>query len=130
VSTAIHQQVEFEAAPHEVFDALTRSERFASVSSLPATIEPIAGGRFQCFGGQIAGRFVEIVPDALVVLAWRVAMWPAGVYSIARFELQPHGTGTRLVLDHAGFPEEHRDHLDAGWHRMYWKPLARHLEGE
>ena len=34
---------------------------------------------------------------------------------------------TRLVLDHAGFAKEHRDHLDAGWPRMYWEPLKKSL---
>ena len=54
------------------------------------------------------------------------------MYSIVAFELQPHGSGTRLNLTHDGFPEEMRAHLngdlpDGGWHRHYWEPLAKYL---
>ncbi len=48
------------------------------------------------------------VYDTLLVQAWRVAVWPDGHYSIVKFELQPQGSQTRLVLDHVGFPEEMR----------------------
>jgi transposase-like protein len=48
----------------------------------------VEGGPFSLFGGHITGRQVELVPDQLVVQAWRAKTWPAGVYSIARFELR------------------------------------------
>lgn len=58
-----------------------------------------------------------------IVQAWRVATWPEGVYSIARFELRPQQAGTRVIFDHTGFPPELRDHLAAGWEDHYWKAL-------
>jgi hypothetical protein len=62
------------------------------------------------------------------VQAWRVKSWEPGVYSIARFELRAEGAGTRLVLDHVGFPEGQAEHLGQGWHANYWEPLRKHLE--
>jgi hypothetical protein len=53
--------------------------------------------------------------------------WEEGVYSIAKFELKAQGAGCRIVLDHTGFPEADREHLDQGWHRMYWDPLRKFL---
>jgi hypothetical protein len=72
------------------------------------------------------------VYDTLLVQAWRVAVWSDGLYSIVKFELQPQGSQTRLVLDHVGFPEEMRAHLngeeaEGGWHRRYWEPLKKYL---
>jgi len=55
------------------------------------------------------------IPNQRIIQAWRVVTWPEGVYSIAKFELKPHGSGTRLVFDHTGFPEGLHDHLAEGW---------------
>ncbi|HTG52382.1 MAG TPA: SRPBCC domain-containing protein, partial [Candidatus Tectomicrobia bacterium] len=58
---------------------------------------------------------------------WRVVAWPEGVYSIARFELKPQGSGTRLVFDHIGFPEGLHDHFAQGWEENYWSLLKKYF---
>ncbi len=67
---------------------------------------------------------MELVPNQRSVEAWRPAFWPAGVYSIVRFELVARGSGTRVVLDHAGFTENKWEGLNEGWQSNYWDPLA------
>ena len=58
--------------------------------------------------------------------AWRVSNWPDGVYSIVKFELEKiSDSETRLIFDHTGFPEEHGEHLDQGWHNQYWEPMKK-----
>ena len=124
----IHQEVDFAVSPERVYAALTDSKQFTAFSGgILAEIEAEAGGAFKCFGGQITGRIIELVRNHRIVQAWHVAMWPEGVYSIVKFELQKQGSGTRLILDHAGFAAELRDHLDSGWPRMYWEPLRKYL---
>jgi hypothetical protein len=54
-------------------------------------------------------------------------MWPEGLFSIAQFEIKGQGTGTRLILEHSGFPEDNRAHLEGGWPQMYWEPLKKYL---
>jgi activator of HSP90 ATPase len=132
MSDAIHQGIEFKANPQRVYEALIDSKRFIAFTGSPAEIEPQAGGAFSCFGGIITGRNVELVPNERIVQAWRVKFWPEGVYSIVRFELQPSGSGTRLMMTHDGFPDGMRAHLngempDGGWHRQYWEPLQKYL---
>ena len=128
MSEPIHQEVDFTVSPQRIYGALTDAKQFTAFSGgLPAEIQPEAGGMFKCFGGQISGRIVELVTNRRIVQAWHVAMWPEGTYSIVRFELEKRGSGTRLILDHAGFADEHREHLDAGWPRMYWEPLKKYL---
>lgn len=124
----IHQEVTIEASPERVYRALTDAKQFAELSGgAAAEIAPEAGGAFSAFGGMIEGRNVELVPNRRIVQEWRVANWEPGVYSLVRFELQPEGTGTRLVFDHSGFPEGEREHLASGWHQQYWEPLRRYL---
>ena len=64
-----------------------------------------------------------MVPDQRIVEAWRVVDWPAGVYSIAKFEFKPQGSGTQLIFDHIGFPEGLKEHLSIGWQQHYWDAL-------
>ncbi|HXS64600.1 MAG TPA: SRPBCC domain-containing protein, partial [Streptosporangiaceae bacterium] len=99
-------------------------EEFAAMTGAPAHIDPAAGGEFSLFGGAICGRNIECVPGTRLVQAWRASSWDDGVYSVVRFELTPEDAGTKVVLDHAGYPDGTGEHLDAGWHPNYWEPLT------
>lgn len=132
MSDAIHQDIDFRANPQRVYEALLDSKQFSAFTGAPADIERQEGGAFTCFGGVITGRNVELIPDKRIVQAWRVKIWPEGVYSIVSFELQPTGSGTRLIMSHDGFPEGMRAHLngemaEGGWYRQYWQPLQKYL---
>jgi activator of HSP90 ATPase len=93
----------------------------------PTRLSAKAGGAFVLFGGYITGRQIELVPDQLIVQAWRAANWSGGVYSIARFELSDQGDATKLVFDHTGFPKGTAKELASGWQEHYWDPLGRLL---
>lgn len=128
MSNPIHQEVTFTASPNKVYHALLDAQQFSQMSGgAPAEIESRAGGAFSCFGGMITGRHVELRDNQRIVQAWRAGNWPEGVYSIVRFELAPAGSGTRLTFSHEGFPDAMREHLEGGWHKMYWEPLKKHL---
>ncbi|MGI0156609.1 MAG: SRPBCC domain-containing protein, partial [Thermoplasmata archaeon] len=101
----VHQEVEFTVGPEKIFDMDMDSAERSRFTKVPATISREVGGAFSCHRGQIVGRNVELIPGRRIVQAWRVSDWPSGVYSLVRFELSPHGSGTRLVLDHTGIPE-------------------------
>jgi activator of HSP90 ATPase len=126
-STSIHQEIDYKASPQQIYDALLDSKQFAAFTGLPAEIHREVGGAFTCFEGQIAGRNVELIPDKRIVQAWRSNSWPAGTYSIAKFELTEQGQGTRVVMDHTGFPEGSKESLEAGWKSHYWGPLQKYL---
>jgi len=126
-SMPIHQEVDFKASPQRVYKALLDSRQFSAFTGNPAQIHAEAGGAFSCFGGRVVGRNIEVIPNQRVVQAWRLTEWPEGVYSVARFELKAQGSGTRLIFDHVGFAAEDREHLDQGWHQMYWDPLRKYL---
>ena len=136
----IHQEVVFKGSRKRVYEALTDTEQFNKVTQLsaamhsgmppgaaPTEISREVGGSFRLFGGHIVGRQVELVPNERIVQAWRVVIWDPGVYSMARFELKEQGSETRLVFDHAAFPDGKAEHLAAGWKTNYWEPLHKYL---
>jgi activator of HSP90 ATPase len=125
--TFLHQEVEFTATPHRVYDILLDSKQFAAFSGEPAEISREAGGAFSMFGGKIVGRNIELVPDQRIVQAWRPASWDPGEYTIVKFQLKQDGSKTKVVLDHTGFHEGDFAHFDPGWRLRYWEPMAKYL---
>lgn len=137
----IHQTVAFTASRKRVYEVLTDEKQFDKVVKLsaavaqagmslgnkPTQIAREAGGSFTLFGGHIIGRHVELVPGERIVQAWRVATWETGVYSIVRFQLVEEGSGTKLIFDHAGFPQGLGQHLAEGWKGSYWEPMQKVL---
>ena len=125
----ISQSISIQASAAKVYQALISAEQFSEVTGAPAEISSDEGGEFSCFGGQIVGRQIELIPDERIFQAWRVKAWPEGVYSEVRFELSASGDATTLELTHTGYPDDAAEHLEPGWHKMYWEPLKAYLEG-
>jgi activator of HSP90 ATPase len=136
---SIHQEVYFEVKPKQLYEALTDARQFQqvvqmsaamksmSIADKPAEISREAGGAFSLFGGYLTGRQIELIANQRIVQAWRAGSWSPGEYSIAKFELVEQGSGTRLTLDHRGFPDGQAQHLAAGWQVNYWEPLKKYL---
>jgi len=125
--TFLHQENEFKATPQRIYEALLDAKQFAAFTGVPAEIDPKAGGAFSLFGGLVVGRNVELIPNQRIVQAWRPTHWDGGIYSIVKFDMKAQPSGTRVVLDHTGFPPGEFDALDAGWYSHYWNPLKKFL---
>jgi activator of HSP90 ATPase len=123
--TSLHFDLEFAAPPRLLYGALLDQKQFTVLTGLPATIDPTPGGAFSLFGGLIVGRNIELLEDQRIVQAWRPTHWDPGIYSIVRFELSAHGSGSTLVFDHTGFPAGEYGHLYAGWQSHYWEALRK-----
>lgn len=138
---AIHQERIFKAGRKRVYEALAVEAQFDRIIQLsgvmkadamakmrkPTKLSPHEGSAFALFGGYIVGRQIELVPNTLIVQAWRALSWAPGTYSIARFSLVEQDGSTRLVFDHRAFPKGQAEHLASGWQEHYWDPLARFL---
>lgn len=137
---SIHQEVTFTATPKRVYEALTDAKQFQRVIELsdamksrmppgapPAQISTEPGGAFSTFGGIITGRQIELLSNKRIVQAWRPMYWNPGSYSIVKFELGESGSGTKLTLDHRGFPQGDAQSLLDGWNKNYWEPLEKFL---
>jgi activator of HSP90 ATPase len=124
---SIHQQPTFRASRKRVYEAITDEKQFSEATGTPAEISRAAGGAFSCFGGQIKGRHVELVPNQRIVQAWRSEGWAPGAYSIVSFVLVEQGAGTKIVFDHTGFPVGQAASLLDGWKSHYWESLEKFL---
>jgi activator of HSP90 ATPase len=139
---SIHQEPFFRAARDKVYRALTDPQEFDRIVQLseamnspemqkmplrPSVIGQHAGSVFVLFAGFITGRQLKLVPNELIIQAWRAQDWDADAYSIVRFKLVESNSGTKIVFDHMGFPAGEAGHLAAGWHGNYWNPMTKIL---
>lgn len=124
---SIRQSVTLNTTPEELYKALVSAEEFGKFTQAPAEIDENEGGAFSCFGGQITGRHIELSPNKRIVQAWRAGPWPEGVYSIVKIDISQSGPLTNIELEHTGYPDGGEEHLEGGWHQMYWEPLKAHF---
>lgn len=137
---SIHQEIEFAATRARVYRALTDARQFDRVvhlsaamrsgkvpDSVPTLISRRVGGRFALFGGYLTGVQLELAPVERIVQAWRAGSWDPGAYSVVSFTLSETAGGSRVRLDHRGFPDGAAEHLAQGWYENYWEPLAAFL---
>ena len=133
---SIHQEVTLPASPERIYQMLTDSETFAAATGgRPANIGKVAGTTFSLFGDYIQGRQIELVPNKMIVQAWRISTWADGVYSMVRLALSPDGDETKVTLDQDAIPDGISpmfptwfDHVATGWPMFYFTPFAAYLE--
>ncbi len=126
-SMSIKQSIQFKAPAARVFDLLVSAELFAEMTEAPAQIDAAPGGTLSLFGGHIEGTTLETIANTSVRQHWRSKDWPSELVSTVSFALTETDNSTTLEFEHDGFPESMREHLEAGWHKMYWEPTRAFL---
>ncbi|KAF5277443.1 hypothetical protein FQA39_LY06256 [Lamprigera yunnana] len=82
VDTGILEMKEkFQCRAKDLFDALTRQEMVMAFTRSEIKLEPVQGGKFELFGGNIYGSFIELIPGEKIVQTWRYKQWPTEHYS-------------------------------------------------
>lgn len=124
----IKQTVNFQAKPHDVFEALMDSKKHSSFTSSKASISRKVGGKIQAYDGYIEGKNLQIIKDKKIVQSWRGSGWPKGHFSKATFSLTKTKTGTCLTFTQTDVPDSDYKSISKGWYEHYWTPLKLYLE--
>ena len=124
----IAQTVTLPGKPAAVFAALIKEKKHSAFTGVPAKIDGRVGGAFTCYDGYIKGVTVDLVPNKLLVQAWRSRDWPKGHYSLVVFSLSAsRGGKTKLRFTHLGVPAGDFKAKSEGWRSHYWDRLKRYL---
>ena len=132
MKSVIEQSVSFpKVTPAELYTIFMDSAKHTAATGMPAKISGKVGGKWSAFGGMIFGKTLELVPNRMIVQAWRSSEWkkadPDSVL-IVRFEKTPGGAVVHLA--HVGVPPYDHKGVTRGWKKFYWKPWKKYLKGQ
>jgi len=126
----IKQKVKFEASSKAVYKLLADSKLHSAFSGERANISTKVGGAFSAYSGYITGINVDLLPGKRIVQAWRAKDFPAGIFSMATFNLaETRDGGTELMLTHRGVPKDLIPGIENGWREYYWNRMKDYLSG-
>lgn len=84
----LKQTEKFQCRAEEFYNAMTRIEMVTAFTRGAVKIDPVKGGKFELFGGNITGSFQELVPGKKIVQDWRYKQWPSGHHSIVTLNIE------------------------------------------
>ncbi|XP_055592494.1 activator of 90 kDa heat shock protein ATPase homolog 1 [Uranotaenia lowii] len=113
----------FVCRANELYDALTRVDMVTAFTRGHVKLDLFKGGEFVFFGGNVSGKFDEIVPNKKISQTWRLKQWPSGHYSNVVIELDEKDDHTELKLTQTLIPSAEFEATKTNWSRYYWDSM-------
>ena len=130
MTPAIQQSEDFAVSPETLYELYMDSKKHTQGTGMPARISRKIGGTFTAFGGKIGGKNLMLVPNRMIVQAWRASHWKkSDPDSILVIEFSKIKGGTRVDLVHVNVAEDDYKGVSEGWPKYYWQPWHDHLAG-
>ncbi|GAB0098127.1 activator of 90 kDa heat shock protein ATPase homolog 1 [Sergentomyia squamirostris] len=115
----------FQCQANALYEALTRVEMVTAFTRAPVKLEPVKGGDFAFFGGNVSGKFEELIPCKRIQQLWRLKQWPEGHFSTVMMEIDEKDDHTVLTLTQTGVPAAEEDATRNNWKRYYWDSIKQ-----
>jgi len=128
MTPTIQQSVVLPAKPKELFDTYLNSKQHSAVTGGKARVSRKVGAKFTAWNSALSGRNLHIVPNRLIVQAWRsVHLKRSDADSILVLEFNKAPGGARIDLVHVNVPPQDHKGVMGGWPKYYWKPWKKYL---
>ncbi len=128
MTKAIRQSVTFAATPERLFEIYVDSKKHSAATGFKASVSRKVGRKFTIFNGMLSGRNLAVVPNRMIVQAWRAAHWKkTDPDSILILKFSKARGGGRIDLVHVNVPEHDYTGVSRGWPKYYWKPWRAYL---
>lgn len=126
----IEQAVSFpKVTPAELYELFMDSAKHSAATGMPAKVSRKVGGKWSAFSGMILGKTLALVPNRMIVQAWRSSAWkkpdPDSIL-IVRFEKIKNGAA--VYLAHVGVPSYDYKGVTRGWKKYYWGPWRAYFQ--
>ncbi|XP_043275574.1 activator of 90 kDa heat shock protein ATPase homolog 1 [Venturia canescens] len=123
-TTSIKQQQKFQCRAQEFYNVFTTIEMVQAFTRGPVKLEAKKDGKFEFFGGNVHGEFVELSPTK-IVQRWRCKQWPAGHFSDVTIDISEKNDHTEVNIIQTGVPVSEEDTTKENWERYYWDAIKR-----
>ncbi len=122
-TTTVTESEEFRTTAEELYKTFTDPHRIAAFTRAPPKVFEGAkkGGKFELFGGNVSGEFLELVEPTKVVQSWRLDQWPKGHYSTLQIEFDQNDVDSVTVMrvTWSGVPVGQEDVTKTNWDQYY-----------
>lgn len=125
--TKVTDQEEFRTSAEELYRTFTDPQRLAAFTRAPLTVFEGAkkGGRFELFGGNVTGEYLELDEPTKIVQKWRLKQWPEGHYSTLSIKFEQNNVDgvTVMRVDWAGVPVGQEEVTKKNWGEYYVRSI-------
>ncbi|KAL8284464.1 hypothetical protein RB601_006894 [Gaeumannomyces tritici] len=128
-TTTVTDNEEFRTTADELYKTFTDPQRLAAFTREPPRVFEGArpGGKFELFGGNVAGEYKELDEPKSIVQSWRLNQWPAGHFSTLRIEFDQNDVEhvTVMRVTWSGVPVGQEDVTKRNWGEYYVRSIKR-----
>lgn len=128
-TTTVTDNEEFRTTAAELYQTFTDPQRLAAFTRAPPKVFEGAkkGGKFELFGGNVSGEYLELQEPTKIVQSWRLDQWPAGHYSTLKIEFDQNDVEhvTVMRVEWTGVPVGQEDVTKRNWLEYYVKSIKR-----
>ena len=130
MTPVIEQTASFaRVAPADLYELFMDSGKHSAATGMPAKVSRKVGGKWSAFGGMILGRTLALVPNRMIVQAWRSSAWKkADPDSVLVVRSEKTHTGAAAHLAHVGVPRYDHEGVNQGWIKYYWDSWRKYLK--
>ncbi|KAK4677352.1 Co-chaperone [Podospora pseudoanserina] len=128
-TTTVTDNEEFRTTAEELYKTFTDPQRIAAFTRAPPKVFEGAkkGGRFELFGGNVSGEYLELEEPKKIVQSWRLDQWPAGHYSKLSIEFDQNDVDhvTVMRVEWTGVPIGQEEPTKQNWLEYYVRSIKR-----
>ena len=127
MNKAIEQKILFQGATAaELFDIFVNPKKHSAIHGGAATkISNKEGHNFSLLNGNLNGKNLLIVPNRMIVQAWRGNVWEKDdLDSVLTLVFSDNRTGGQIEMVHAFTPIQFTEL----WNEIYWLPMKEFIK--
>jgi len=126
-TTTVTDTEEFRTTASELYQTFTDPQRLAAFTRAPPKVYEGAhkGGKFELFGGNVTGEYIELNEPTKIVQKWRLQQWPAGHYSRLeiKFDQNDVDAVTVMRVNWDGVPMGQEQVTKRNWGEYYVRSI-------
>lgn len=128
-TTTVTDTEEFRAPASELYQTFTDPARISAFTrAAPKLFEGAkVGGKFELFGGNVAGEYLELNEPTKIVQSWRLDQWPKGHYSRLEINFDQNDVDNVTVMrvTWSGVPIGQEDVTKRNWGEYYVRSIKQ-----
>ncbi|KAK4155690.1 putative chaperone binding protein [Chaetomidium leptoderma] len=128
-TTTVTDNEEFRTTAEELYKTFTDPQRIAAFTRAPPKVFEGAkeGAKFELFGGNVSGEYLELVEPTKIVQSWRLDQWPSGHYSKLQIEFDQNDVDSVTVMrvEWTGVPIGQEEVTKRNWLEYYVRSIKR-----